>query len=862
MAKKRSVSSSRSAQRQVRLSVSPGRRSLFLMLPRLLRDEAEKAIHRGPRQDRAHEIIKKWVELESQGHLQRKETSLDADFLLEVFNQALGYQVQTDSPEGYCLDRNFTVPGVGTADGALGRFAHGQTPAPVAVIELKGADTDLDRDRFNGRTPVQQCWDYLNALPQCPWGIVSNYKEIRLYHRNRTQLSCEKFTLQQLREPARFRQFYCVFERGGLIGGTAGHTPTALRLVEETENRQREVGDELYEYYSTSRLRLIEHLQSEKGKSRQQAIHIAQKLIDRIIFVAFCEDRDLIPDKSINRTYSTIPPFTKVTNPRWRNFLGLFHAMNEGHNELLYMDNGFNGGLFKYDAEVDDLQLGDEWTHFFRGIGEYDFRDEVNVDLLGHLFERSVSELERLRSGPLFAAKGVKAPSGDEPRMPKSRERKTFGTYYTPPELTQFLVERALTPLIDELFESIREKHGLQNHDLDVEDPDPALGAYWRDCFDALSTLKVCDPACGSGAFLIQAYDVLELRYRFAVDQIVKHAGVTAESLVALIPDRIVADNIYGVDLSEQSVEITQLALWLRTARRGRTLADLSGNIVWGNSLVTDPAVHPKAIDWPATFPGVFGRTDRAGFDCVVGNPPWERIKLQEREFFSFSAPKIAAAVSAAERRRLIGELEATLPELYREYLEAQTTAEKTLAHVRESGRYPLTGKGDINFYVLFAELAKKIVAPRGRVGLLVPSGIATDSTTREFFAELVESKALICLFDFENRLKIFPDVDGRFKFCTLVFGGSQIKTASVDFAFFAHRVEDLEDKDRHIRLSSKDLQMVNPNSRTCPIFRTRRDAELTKAIYRRVPILIDQNRREGGNPLGYSICDDVPPDE
>src|SRR5262249_17814484 len=158
--------------------------------------------------------------------------------------------------------------------------------------------------------------------------------------------------------------------------------------------------------------------------------------------------------------------------------------------------------------------------------------------------------------------------------------------------------------------------------------------------------------------FLIQAYEVLEDLYGGVVDQLVVHEGRTAESLLDAVPDHILADNLFGVDLSEQAVEITQLALWIRSARRGRTLADLSRNIVWGNSLVADPAVHARPVDWKVTFPSVFSRSNQPGFDCIVGNPPWERLKLQEREFFSLSAPKIASAVSAAQRRKLIAELE------------------------------------------------------------------------------------------------------------------------------------------------------------------------------------------------------------
>jgi hypothetical protein len=152
---------------------------------------------------------------------------------------------------------------------------------------------------------------------------------------------------------------------------------------------------------------------------------------------------------------------------------------------------------------------------------------------------------------------------------------------------------------------------------------------------------------------------------------------------------------------------------------------------------------------------------------------------------------------------------------------------------------------------MLFAELARTLVAANGRVGLLVPSGIATDNTTREFFNQLMKDKSLISLYDFENRQRIFPDVDGRFKFCVLVYGGTKVHTPHADFVFYSHSMDDLKPKNRHIALSSGDLALLNPNTRTCPIFRNRRDAELTKEIYRRVPILIDESRQEGGNPWG-----------
>jgi hypothetical protein len=847
---------------------SEDRRRRALFLARFLAEEALSNLLRGTKQNRAQEILCKWADLEAKGHLVKKETTLDANFLHEVFGEALGYQSVTQNPESYQLERNFTVPGIGTADGALGLFGPANTASPVAVIELKGAKIDLDRDKSNGRTAVQQCWDYLNALPDCPWGIVSNFAVTRLYHRDKTPLAYQEFHLKDIAQKEEvFRQFYCLFEIGGLLPSPWGE-PRALKLLDKTANRQREVGDELYSTYSEQRWRLIEHLHRRHGQSLDEAIRIAQVLLDRIIFVAFCEDRGLLPEKCIETAYNTLPPFSKVTNPRWQNFLALFHAVDKGHSRDLGLEIGYNGGLFRHDPAVDDLQLDDEWTHFFRTVGGYDFRDEVNVEVLGHIFEKSVGELENLRASALFSSgkasggrqppvgalqQGADAPRSPEdaqPIMPKSPERKRFGIYYTPPEFTRFIVQNTLNAVIGERFDRVRKEMELTPEDLTADQPSPKLADYWSACLNALRQVKVCDPACGSGAFLVQAYELLEEHYLHLADSLRLHDEAAAHALEETAPDLILADNLYGVDLSQQAVEITQLALWLRSARHGRTLADLSHNIVQGNSLVADRKVHPKALDWKETFPVVFGRQD-SGFDCVIGNPPWERLKLQEREFFAFSAPNIANAVSAARRRQLIAELQTSNPELFARYTAAKETADRALSHVRTSGEFPLTARGDINTYMLFAELARKLLAPSGRAGLLVPSGIATDNTTRDFFNALMESKSLIKLYDFENRQRIFPDVDGRFKFCVLVFGGVGVRTPHADFVFFAHSMNDLKPKNRHIALSSADLALLNPNTRTCPIFRSRRDAELTKEIYRRVSILIDESRREGGNPWG-----------
>lgn len=824
------------------------RRRGALIIARKLEQAGADMRLRGAQQDAAFDTIRKWAGFEADGSLLRfNETQLEAEFLTDVFGGALGYALFSDGADRWELRPRYRVNGQ-EADAALGLFARDSETLRV-LIELKGPRTNVDKvTAGRARSPVNQLWDYLNVRTDCPWGIVCNYVSFRLYRRDRGTRYYEHFTLDEIaRRRERFNEFYALFQRDGLLPTHPGAEPRADRLVRETGERQREVGDELYERYSAERQGLIHHLHDRRKLPLDEAIRIAQRLIDRIIFIAFCEDRGLLTANTLRKTFDHTPMYEKATNPRWRNFIRLFGAVDTGHSAL-GIEHGYNGNLFKPDPAIDNLELDDSWTNFFAEVGDYDFRDEINVDVLGNLFERSVTELEKLRVG-IF---GLETAEPGSARMPKSAERKRFGTYYTPPEFTRFLVEQTVGVAFAERCDQAARRHNLTHPVGDGADP-AARRAYARAALDACRDIRILDPACGSGAFLIAAYDFLAERFDDVID-VLENAGEPPAAVAALrdqVPDWILSGNLYGVDLSAEAVEITQLALWIRSARPGKTLADLSQHIHRGNSLVDHPAVAgDAAFNWRDRFRAVFDRP-AAGFDCVIGNPPWERLKLQEREFFSLSAPDIAAAVSAASRRQRIATLETTNPALFARYQQAKARADAMLAYARQSGRYPLTGRGDINTYMLFAELARSIVAPNGLVGLLVPSGIATDDTTKDYFAALMQSKALRLLYDFENKKPWFPDVHRSFKFCTLVFGGAQRRHPAADFVFFAHAMDDLGDRQRHIPLTADDLALLNPNTRTCPIFRSRRDAELTKAIYRNVPILIDESRQSGGNPWG-----------
>lgn len=266
-----------------------------------------------------------------------------------------------------------------------------------------------------------------------------------------------------------------------------------------------------------------------------------------------------------------------------------------------------------------------------------------------------------------------------------------------------------------------------------------------------------------------------------------------------------------------------------------------------------------RPFHWELEFPDVFFDTQGvrrpdAGFDAVVGNPPWERIKLQENEFFAGRSPAIAHAPKASDRKKLIAALPQSDPALWEAYEAARDRAEQTQAFVHRSGFFPLMGRGDTNLYAVFAEKALQLVSPTGRVGLLVPSGIATDDTTKAYFQELVEHKRLAELLDFENRRKVFEDVDSRFKFSVILVTGRAAPQERVKCGFFLHGLDDMQDAQRVFTLAPQDFQLFNPNTLTCPIFRRRRDAELTRKIYENVPILVRETPTGDVNPWGIQF--------
>ncbi len=294
--------------------------------------------------------------------------------------------------------------------------------------------------------------------------------------------------------------------------------------------------------------------------------------------------------------------FESGTEPLWGNFAALFRAVDAGNTALNIWP--YNGGLFAHDPVADALVLPDNLAGEVAGLGNWDYRREVPVTVLGHIFEQSITDLEKLRAES----------RGEAP--PTVSKRKREGVVYTPAMVTRFLVEKTILRTLGERFDAAWAAHGMG------DDAVPAAQiAFWRDYLETLRGLTIVDPACGSGAFLVAAFDALTGEYGRSE----KALEALGEALDFDIFDEIVSKNLYGVDVNSESVEITRLSLWLKTARRDHRLQNLEATIRVGDSLIEVAAFTARPFDWRAAFPQVFAQ---GGFDVVIGNPPYVRMEL------------------------------------------------------------------------------------------------------------------------------------------------------------------------------------------------------------------------------------------
>lgn len=538
---------------------------------------------------------------------QQKETAVRSLFTEKVLCEILGY-TRYDPEQPYTLAHERAIRS-GAVDVALGQFGGPDSSDDmIAPFELKGPGTrDLDAIMpGRGRSPVQQAWDYAIDAPGSRWVLVSNCIEIRLYGFGRGREAYEMFDLTKLDDAEEHERLCMFLSAARLLGGATDE------LLRATDSAYKTITDELYVQYRALRDNLVQFLTGSANGPKlalASAIEPAQKILDRILFIAFAQRTALLPDKLLLLA-------TKATNqfrpePIWRNFLGLFRGVDEGNPDLNIWP--YNGGLFALDPAVDAIELPDQMAKNLAALGEWDYRNDVPVTLLGHLFEQSITDLEKLRA----ESRGEEAP--------KVSKRKREGVVYTPDIVTRFLVERTIGLTLSERFKTLLAKHRKTMPDngdpIFAENEQATERAFWRDYAEALRTLRIVDPACGSGAFLVAAFDLLAAEYR----RVVEHLAVLGEEIDFDPFDEIVTRNLHGVDLNAESVEITRLALWLKSARNQHQLQNLEATIKAGNSLIDDPkfTVHP--FDWRAAFPDVF---TQGGFDIVIGNPPYVRMEL------------------------------------------------------------------------------------------------------------------------------------------------------------------------------------------------------------------------------------------
>lgn len=284
----------------------------------------------------------------------------------------------------------------------------------------------------------------------------------------------------------------------------------------------------------------------------------------------------------------------------------------------------------------------------------------------------------------------------------------------------------------------------------------------------------------------------------------------------------------------------------------------LSGGQIYGPlaGAIREATDNARVFHWPLEFPDVLAN---GGFDAVLGNPPWDRLKLQEQEFFASRDPEIALAPTADARGKLIAAMKRALPgtrnhQLSEEFERAKRAAEASSVVARDAGRFPLTGVGDVNTYALFAELFKLLLNQKGRAGIIIPTGIATDATTAPFFSSIVNERRIVSLHDFQTGLGFFDRIGhARFKFALLTLAGPGVGPSDIPFTFFSRTIANFADQRRHYSLRAEDIARINPNTKTAPIFRTKYDADLTAKIHNRVPVLIEDGK-EGGNLWGISF--------
>ncbi|MHA1540423.1 MAG: Eco57I restriction-modification methylase domain-containing protein [Alphaproteobacteria bacterium] len=552
-------------------------------------------------------ILQEWAETIKSGKIFReKETAIRSQFVNKILVEVLGYNAFGGKNTQTLAEEE--QMGKGSVDVALGHFTEGERKI-LAPFELKGAKTkDLDAIMAGRhKSPVQQAWEYAMDATGAKWVLVSNYTEIRLYAIGYGRQNYETWQLKDLTDPQEYTRFILFLSAENLLSGKTEE------LLKASDKVQKDITNKLYTDYKALRSKLIQHLTKDNPKIEPlEIITSAQAILDRVLFIAFAEDKGLLPEESIAKAYDHSNPYSDQHSV-WDNFKGLFKAVDKGNKGLNIP--AYNGGLFREEPALQKLHVSDELCEAFKDLADYDFDSEVSVTVLGHLFEQSISDLEELHA----EARGEAGETHGR--------RKREGVVYTPDNITAFIVEKTLGGYLEKHFDDILTSHTKKTTTQTKQDEIPWKNKqselhFWEAYQKLLRTVKVVDPACGSGAFLVAAFDYLHAEYSRVNDKLAELKG---NYDLFDLDKEILNSNLYGVDINAEAVEITKLSLWLKTAKRGKILNSLDANIRVGDSLIEDSNFSFRAFTWKDAFPTVF---EEGGFDVVLGNPPYVRQEL------------------------------------------------------------------------------------------------------------------------------------------------------------------------------------------------------------------------------------------
>jgi type I restriction-modification system DNA methylase subunit len=686
-----------------------------------------------------------------------KEEQYQATFLNELFVNILGYTL-FPNPNSNLTTEFKNEKNARKADGAILKDG-----AAIGVIELKGTNTkDLESIR-------RQAFDYKANQKGCVYVVTSNFEKLRFYINDATEF--EEFDLFTLSRK-RFNLLYLCLHLDKVLNNTP------LKIKEASIVEEEEITKAFYKDYSIFKRELYRDLVKRNSKTVKDKLATterdeditrleknvkltlfqkSQKLIDRFLFIFFAEDRMLLPSNSTLQILNKWKDDWDFGDERplyglfkqYFNFLDIGRKGTEKRAEIY----AYNGGLFKPDAILDALEIDNDLLYKYTlKLSNYDFESQVDVNILGHIFENSLNEIESVNAE-------IEGGEFDK----QTSKRKKDGVFYTPKYITKYIVENTVGKLCDDKkqelgFDEEQYFKGRKNRNKTTIEKLVSILDTYREW---LLQITICDPACGSGAFLNQALDFLIKEHNYIDELKVRVLGGGLQ--FPDIENTILENNIYGVDLNEESVEIAKLSLWLRTAQPRRKLNDLSSNIKCGNSLIDNKSVAgDKAFKWETAFAKVF---ENGGFDVIIGNPPYgAQITKNDQKF----------------------------------YLSKYTTPSYKL-----------------DTYSIFIEKAFELLKKDGFVCYIVPYTWLTinqHQKLREFILQFNLQEVINLpqkVFDDADLDTVIVNIQKRISSSSFQFGGIKERQVVIDGTLDLDRIKKSSDKLINLSVSESDIQIL-----------------------------------------------------